>query len=319
MERIMIAMSGGVDSTAAALLLKERGYECAGGTMDLGLGLAGKARETAERLGLPFHSFDCAEEFQTHVIGPYKDAYRAGRTPNPCVVCNRVMKFGVFLRHAQALGYDKIATGHYARVENTDGRYLLKKGLDAQKDQSYFLYALTQEQLARVMFPLGGMTKGDVRGLCGGFDTGGESQDVCFSVDHSSPPGRFIDTEGRDLGEHKGIIHYTVGQRRGLGVSHSRPLYVTEIRASANTVVLGPEASLYRKKLTVRECSLITELPSRASVKIRYRHAEQPAAVTRLDEDTLQIEFDEPVRAAAPGQSAVIYDGGIVIGGGIII
>jgi tRNA-specific 2-thiouridylase len=335
MERVMIAMSGGVDSTVAALLIKELGGSCAGGAMRLtGDGVSDSAAASAGALGLPFHLFDCADTFNELVITPFIEEYRSGRTPNPCVECNRVMKFGIFMRMAAGLGFDRIATGHYARAGLENGRYLLKKGIDPVKDQSYFLYTLTQEQLARVIFPLGGMTKDSVRELAlkAGLPAAasGESQDICFipGGGHASfiggdcLPGRFIDPAGNDLGEHKGIIHYTVGQRRGLGVSGGEPLYVTRICQKTNTVTLGTEALLYGKTLTARRINLCAvgriDAPLRARVKIRYRHAEQPAAVTQTGEDSLLIEFDEPQRAVTPGQSAVIYDGDTVIGGGVI-
>jgi tRNA-specific 2-thiouridylase len=334
MEKIMIAMSGGVDSAVAALLLKEQGFDCAGGTMRLTGGVSDKAAASAETLGLPFYLFDCAGEFEKYVIAPFIEAYRGGRTPNPCVGCNRLMKFGVFMRRAQDLGFNKIATGHYARTGRSGGRVLLKKGLDPAKDQSYYLYALTQEQLARAVFPLGGLRKEEVRGLAR--DAGlaaaaaaGDSQDICFIPDGDYAafiggclPGRFFDSGGNDLGGHRGIIHYTVGQRRGLGLAHTEPLYVKEIRAWDNAVVVGTSDELYSKTVSVGDCNLIAldsiDTPLRAWVKIRYRHAEQPALVRQTGERELEIEFDQPQRAAAPGQSAVIYDGDVVIGGGVI-
>lgn len=336
MDKIMVALSGGVDSGAAALLLKTGGYSCAAGTMELGTGTdtARAARRAAEALGLPFYLFDCAEEFIRYVTDPFAAAYRAGRTPNPCVGCNRLMKFGVFMRKAAENGYDSVATGHYARVEKSGGRYLLKKGLDGSKDQSYFLYALTQGQLARAVFPLGGLTKAEAREIAAnaGLEAAnaGESQDICFVpgggyaafIGGSPLPGRFTDTAGRDLGEHKGIIHYTAGQRRGLGVSHTQPLYVKEIRPGDNIVVLGTEDTLYSATLTVRDINLVAldriDAPLRARVRIRYRHQEQPATVVQPDEGSLRIDFDQPQRAVTPGQSAVIYDGDVVIGGGEI-
>jgi tRNA-specific 2-thiouridylase len=323
-------MSGGTDSTAAALLLKEQGFLCEGAMMRLYNNSDTEgARAAAEALNIPFRVFDCGEVFQKTVIEPFISAYRAGSTPNPCICCNKFIKFGVFLEKALELGFEKIATGHYARVEERNGLFWLKKGADPQKDQSYVLYTLKQEQLSRILFPLGGMTKKEVRGLLPDAPKG-ESQDICFIPDGDyaafiggeSPKGRFTDTLGRDLGEHKGIIHYTVGQRRGLGLSHSQPLYVREICRETHTVVVGTEKELYSKKLTIRDISLITlariDRPLRAAVKIRYRHQEQPATVTQTDEDTLLVEFDQPQRAVTPGQAAVIYDDDIVIGGGII-
>ena len=327
-----------MDSAAAALLLKEQGHLCEGAMMRLcGNEDAGDARAVTEALGIPFHIIDAEKHFQRHVITPFAEAYRAGRTPNPCVNCNRQLKFGVFLDFADSLGFASAATGHYARAERDGGRFLLKKGLDPSKDQSYVLYALTQRQLGQAVFPLGGLTKKQVRELSHGLLPNAhklESQDICFVPDGDyagfierytnkpSPKGRFTDTDGNDLGEHRGLIHYTVGQRRGLGLNHSEPLYVKELRPESNTVVVGMAESLFSKTLTVQNINLIAadrlDAPLRAKVKIRYRHPGQPATVTQTGEDTLHIAFDAPQRAVTPGQAAVIYQDDIVIGGGTI-
>jgi tRNA-specific 2-thiouridylase len=334
----MVAMSGGVDSTAAAFLLLSEGHACAGGTMDLGFGTNAHkdAEAAAARLGIPFTLFDCAEVFSREVVARFTDAYRAGLTPNPCVDCNRLLKFGLLAQNARQAGFERLATGHYARTTCANGRVLLQKAADISKDQSYFLYGLSQEQLAYALFPLGALTKAQVRELARkqGFPNAqkAESQDICFVPDGdyaalversgAFPKGRFVDTLGNDLGEHRGIFRYTVGQRRGLGIAAPHPLYVREIRPETHTVVLAPERELYSKSLTANRINLIAadslDRPERFAVKIRCRHKEQPATVTQTGEDTLRIEFDTPQRAIAPGQAAVLYDGGTVIGGGTI-
>lgn len=335
-------MSGGVDSSVAAFLIKDGSDECAGAIMRLLAQSAEEeaAREVAARLGIPFHVFPLEAEFRDNVITPFVAAYRAGLTPNPCVECNRTMKFGKFLELARSLGMSHIATGHYAVVERdaASGRFLLRRGADEKKDQSYVLWTLTQEQLAATILPLGPLSKAETREIAEaqGFTNAHkkESQDICFVPDgdyaafisetagSAGAPGKFIDESGRTLGEHKGLTRYTVGQRRGLGLSLREPLYVRAKDAARNTVTLCPESGLYSKTLTASHANLIAvekfDRPARVSAKIRYHAAERPATVEQLSEDKLRIEFDEPQRAITPGQSVVLYDGGYVIGGGVI-
>jgi tRNA-specific 2-thiouridylase len=339
----MIAMSGGVDSSVAALLALRSGFDCAGAVIELHPCAADcktDARATAEKLNIPLYEFDFSQRFATCVIEPFIDAYREGRTPNPCVDCNKHIKFGALLEKANELGKDCIVTGHYAQIEQSgNGRFLLKKGVHLSKDQSYVLYSLTQDQLARTMFPLGGLTKPQVRelALSEGFENAdrSESQDICFVPDGDyakfiaeytgtrHQKGRFVDINGNYLGDHSGVACYTVGQRRGMGLAMPYPAYVLELRPESSTVVVGREDMLYSRTLYAKDINFIPfdklDAPLKAQVKIRYRHAGQPAIVRQIDENTLCAKFDEPQRAITKGQAAVVYDGDIVIGGGTII
>jgi len=343
----LIAMSGGVDSTVAAMLTLNDGLDCVGSAMKLSRSIpAGaddaeaNARAAAEHLGIPFCVFDFSDRFDEMVIKKFIRSYRDGRTPNPCIDCNRHLKYGLFLDKAREMGKDCIVTGHYARIERgADGRCLLKKGADNSKDQSYVLYSLSQEQLSFIRLPLGGLSKPEVRELALGAGFGnalkGESQDICFVPDgnyadfieeytgEQPRKGRFIDFDGNDLGENGGILRYTIGQRRGLGLAMPYPPYVLEIRPQDDTVVVGKNDMLYSRSLYARDINLIPfdrlDKPIRARAKIRYNQKEQPATVTQIDEDALHIVFDEPQRAITMGQAAVIYDGDIVIGGGTIV
>lgn len=347
-------MSGGVDSSVACYEMIQRGYECLGVTLRLHdhkvagqkgvlCGSAEDAEDAArvcEKFGIPHEIVDSRPAFDREVVRPFIEAYERGMTPNPCLLCNRHLKFGDLLREALARGYDTIATGHYARVERDPetGRYLLKKGLDETKDQSYVLYVLTQEELSHVVLPLGDQRKEDIRRLARelGLATADkpDSQDICFVPDGdyasfieeqtgtSFEPGPFVNTKGEALGTHRGIIHYTVGQRRGLGIPAEHPLYVIAKDPLTNTVTLGTREELEVKSFVVTGLNLIsvdrlTE-PARLSVKIRYRQKEQPAVVEQLDESRARVTFDVPQRGVAPGQAAVFYDGDIVVGGGTI-
>jgi len=353
MKRALIAMSGGVDSSVAALLTLRQGTDCVGCTMRLfdnadapetegrtccSLDDVEDARSVARRMGIPFHVFNFTDDFRREVMAPFVECYRRGLTPNPCIDCNRAMKFGRLLRRGEELGCDVLVTGHYARIEFDGERYRLKKALDPTKDQSYVLYMLTQAQLARLRFPLGSLTKARVRSIAeeNGFVNADkpDSQDICFVPDgdyaamirrftgQELTPGDFVDREGRVLGRHKGIECYTVGQRRGLGVALGEPAYVCAVRPADNTVVLGPDEALYSRRVWVPAFHWIAGTPPqgpvRAKAKIRYRHTERDALVEPTPEGGAVLLFDTPQRAVTPGQSAVVYDGDEVLGGGII-
>ena len=350
-KKALIAMSGGVDSSVAALLMQKQGYDCAGATMLLhkstdatqtcgALSEVESARSVSESLGMPFHTFDCSELFESAVIERFVRAYEEGRTPNPCIDCNRYLKFDEFFKNAMRLGFDCMATGHYANIEfcPESGRYLLKKAADPSKDQSYVLWSLRQEQLARTVFPLGMLTKAEARQIASEHNLStahkADSQDICFVPDgkyadfverfrsKTYPVGDFVTTDGVVLGQHKGIIRYTVGQKKGLGLVLPEPLYVRAINPISNQVVLGRSEELFTRELIAHDINLIS-LPKiteemRLKAKVRYRHTEDWATVTQIDEDTLRVVFDEPQRAITKGQSVVLYDGDVVVGGGVI-
>lgn len=348
-------MSGGVDSSVAALLTKESGDECIGATMklynneDIGvhrektccsLDDVEDARSVAYQMDMPYYVFNFTADSHTEVMDRFVEAYENGCTPNPCIDCNRYLKFDKMFHRMQEIGYDYIVTGHYARVEYDEnrGRYLLKKAVDDTKDQSYVLYMLTQEQLAHVKLPLGGLRKDQVRVIAEkhGFINARkhDSQDICFVPDgdyakfiekytgKKTPEGDFVDKEGNYIGRHKGIIHYTIGQRRGLGIPAASRLYVCEISPKTNTVVLGDNEDLFSSELEADNVNLIsvdslTE-PKRVTAKIRYRHKEQPATAWQTPDGILHVKFDEPQRAITKGQAVVMYDGDEVVGGGVI-
>lgn len=352
--KALIAMSGGVDSSVAAKLMAEQGYECIGCTMKLyanedagiprdhtccSLSDVEDARSVAYKLGMPYYVFNFKSDFQEKVIDKFVKSYEAGITPNPCIDCNQYMKFDKLFERAKILKCDYVVTGHYARIEKEGESYLLKKALDHSKDQSYVLYSMTPDQLAHTQFPLGGLKKEKTREIAekNGFLNAHkpDSQDICFVPDgdyariielhtgKKSEPGNFIDRHGNILGTHKGIIHYTIGQRKGLGLSLQTPLYVCDICPQNNTVVLGTNEDLFRADVYIKDFNWIQgkapDKSFRCKAKIRYRQPEQWATVFPLEDGTVHIRFDEKQRAVTPGQAAVLYDGDIVLGGGVII
>ncbi len=341
--KVLIAMSGGVDSSAAAVCLQRAGYECMGATMLMhhgeGDAAVDDARAVARGLGMGFSVIDARAEFRRDVMDEFVRSYLRGETPNPCIVCNKKLKFGLFADRARDMGADFIATGHYARVEKSGSRYLLKKGVDEKKDQSYVLYNLTQDILSRLLLPLGAMDKASVREMAVTAALRNaekkESQDICFVPDgdyvgfierylgESIPEGDFVLRDGTVMGRHKGIIRYTIGQHKKLGLGIHTPLYVLEKDAENNRIILGSNEDLFTREVEAVELNWIADdapqLPFRAAAKIRYKHKEQPATVEAVGEDRIRVIFDEPQRAATPGQAVVLYDGDTVIGGGTVV
>ena len=340
-RRVLVAMSGGVDSSAAVYLLREQGYDCVGATMEL-YGTPAEtledARAAAERMGIPHHVLPLCREFEERVIGRFVEGYRRGETPNPCVDCNRFLKFGLLHEKARELGCDYLATGHYARIlPDGTGGWRLCKAADLGRDQSYVLYPIPRELLGRTLFPLGGLTKAQARemaeraGLANAQKR--DSQDICFIPDgdylafleryigQSFPAGDIVDLEGRVVGRHRGAAGLTIGQRRGVGVSSPGRIYVCAKCMEDNTVTVGPEESLYSTGCAARDWNWLVEPPEQpfdALVKTRYRQREQPVRVVP-EGDRVRLEFAQPQRAVTPGQAAVVYGGdGAVLGGGTI-
>ncbi len=352
-ERIAVAMSGGVDSSLAAALLKKEGRDVIGVTFRMwpkeecgtssgraccDLESVTRARAVAEKLNIPYYVFDLSEEFRKKVIDYFCDGYLRGMTPNPCVVCNEKIKFAALLDKARSLGSETIATGHYARIVKRAGRCALREGADKKKDQSYFLFSLSQEQLGSAVFPLGGLTKERARVLAKRFglvthDTA-SSQDICFVRDRDyaeyirkrtgleMKAGEIVDSAGKVIGRHKGIPFYTIGQRRGLGIGHSEPLYVVAIDVKRNRLVVGTKKDVLKKSLVAEGLNWMSRDgisgPVRVSAMIRYNHRKAKATVSPMDKGLARVDFDEPQEAPTPGQAVVFYERDIVVGGGWI-
>lgn len=353
MGKVLIAMSGGVDSSVAAYLMGQLGWDCLGATMtlyrneDIGISRSRTccsledvedARSVANRLGMPYYVFNFSNEFRCQVMDRFAAAYERGQTPNPCIDCNRYLKFRRLYDRASLMGCDAIATGHYAHIERENGRYLLKKALDTSKDQSYVLYMLTQAQLSHTQLPLGALHKTEVRAIAEeqSFYNAKkpDSQDICFVPDGDYarfmeeftgkhyPAGDFLDVGGKKVGTHSGAVRYTIGQRKGLGLAMGAPVYVCAKDMQANTVTVGPESELFDTIVYANEVNWIAipELkgPLRVTARTRYHQTEQPATVYPAGPDSFRLEFDQPQRAPTPGQAVVLYQGDVVLGGGTI-
>ena len=345
-KKVLVAMSGGVDSSVAALLLKEQGYDTAGVTMCLGVldaegdsprccgaDAVNDARQVCERLGIQHYVIDYAADLEEKVIRPFIAEYARGRTPNPCVDCNRHLKFGSLLDRAKTMGFDYLATGHYAGIDKTGTNYCLKRPKDRRKDQTYFLYHVTKEKLESILFPLAPYTKEEVRAIAekAGLPVAAkpESQDICFVRQKNYQafiagrlpgirPGWIVDQNGKKMGEHQGVVFHTIGQRSGLGISHPTPLYVIAIDATQNRVVVGDKSDLQAKGLSAGDLNiLVKNWPDPVCAKIRYRKKEAPCRVAFAN-DKVRVFFEENQEAITPGQSVVFYDGDVVLGGGVI-
>lgn len=355
-KKVVVGMSGGVDSSVAAYLLKEEGYEVIGVTMQIwqdedheqvqenggccGLSAVDDARRVSNALEIPYYVMNFKQEFSTHVIDYFVDEYLKGRTPNPCIACNRYVKWESLLQRSLNIGADFIATGHYARVVQLEnGRYALKKSATIRKDQTYALYNLTQEQLKRTLMPVGAYTKEEIRQIAEKINlrvaNKPDSQEICFIPDDDYgrfieeysgkkfPKGNFITTDGNVIGQHKGILHYTVGQRKGLGLSLGKPGFVVAIRPDTNEVVIGNNEDVFATRLIANQLNFMSiegfEGEVELEAKIRYSHIPAACTIKMIDQDMLECTFKVPQRAITPGQALVLYDGDVVVGGGTIV
>jgi tRNA-uridine 2-sulfurtransferase len=346
METVFVAMSGGLDSSFSAHLLKQKGYKVVGVTFQLlpesmkslrnpkaccSIETINRAKKIADNLSIPHYVINLRREFEEHVIENFIHEYMSGRTPNPCILCNRYIKFSAFLKMALSIGADKVATGHYANIKKTTGGFIIQKGFDTAKDQSYFLYPIAKESLKYILFPLGSQTKNSLKGrmheIGWEYQKVKESQDICFIPEsdyrefisglvglHEGP---VYSVEGKLLGHHDGIHLYTIGQRRRLKIPYKEPLYVVDILVAENTIIAGSKESLKRKRLLANNINMLEKTTSQITGKVRYRQKEEPCTYS-VSGDSLEVEFTNPVYSITPGQSVVLYDGDTIVGGGII-